>query len=128
MLDKFTMVFTNVPGPTNRQYLAGYPITGIQGSVNSPLGSTVMLNSYQENMYFSMCADIATGIDAREFVKIFEAETMAFHAECREKMDKKVNLRGVYAFMVLLFLLVLIVYVVLYTENVWMYHNVASLA
>ena len=128
MLDKFTMVFTNVPGPTNQQCLAGVPIEDIKGSVSCPLGSAVMLSSYKDNMYFSICADIGTGIEAREFVQTFEEEAKTFYVECQEKAENKSNWRGIYALAVLLLVLAIFVYLVIHVENLWMYQNVANIA
>ena len=106
MLDKFTLVFTNVPGPNTSQSFGGNKITNIAGCVNCPIGSALMLNSYNNEFNFSVCSDPKTISHPHEFVQFFEEEVDKFHEECKGKTVKvsNVNLRSSATLLIMLFL------------------------
>lgn len=57
MLDKFTLVFTNVPGPGITRSFAGSPISNLYGTVNSPIASCISLTTYDGKATMTIVSD-----------------------------------------------------------------------
>lgn len=87
MLDKFTLVFTNVPGPNRPRKLAGAVIKHLYGTVNSPIASCISLMTYNEKATFSIVADA----DILPFPRklILEIENELNHLHSLYKNQKK---------------------------------------